>query len=285
MASFTTGSIMLKLLTRFILLAGIIALAACATTQTSDKRAGSKHASQVKTDKHGKRIYPQEKDSAPSGPLPSIFKLLKPKYEPYSRYGNPASYAVDGRTYRVMRSTHGFKERGLASWYGTKFHKQRTSSGEKYDMYAMTAAHKTLPIPSYVRVKNLKNGREAIVKINDRGPFHVNRVIDLSYASAIKLGIYPNGTAPVQIEAINIGQGGKAHVAHYYVQAGVFTSAALANSLKRKLSHSRQPKIVIETWKKKYIVKAGPFADKRHADQFKQQLAKQGVRGSFTIVQ
>lgn len=279
---------MRMMIIRLITLLFFVTLTACTTTGTQSgqtKQAGRSHGKQTIHNKSSTRVYPQGRDGAPSGPLPTHFQKVKPKYEPYSRYGNPSSYAVDGHTYRVMRSTQGYKTRGLASWYGTKFHSQRTSSGEKYDMYAMTAAHKTLPIPSYVRVKNLKNGRVAVVKINDRGPFHANRVIDLSYAAAIKLGIYPNGTAPVEVEALNVGQGGKARVAHYYVQAGAYTSKALAQTLRAKLIKARAPHVAIDSWKKRYIVKVGPFADKGKADAFKQQLAKEGIRGSFTMVQ
>ena len=129
-----------------------------------------------------------------------------PQDEPFSRYGNPDTYQVFGKNYQVMSSNAGFSEKGYASWYGTKFHGQRTSSGEPYDMYAMTAAHKSLRIPSYVEVTNLSNNRKAIVKVNDRGPFHEGRVIDLSYAAATKLGVAETGTAPVTIRVIEIGK-------------------------------------------------------------------------------
>ena len=125
-----------------------------------------------------------------------------PEDEPFSRYGNPETYEVFGQTYKVRNNNVGFSENGIASWYGTKFHGQRTSSGETYDMYAMTAAHKSLRIPTYVEVTNLKNNRKAIVKVNDRGPFHDGRVIDLSYAAATKLGVAETGTAPVTIRVI-----------------------------------------------------------------------------------
>jgi len=131
-----------------------------------------------------------------------------PQNEPFSRYGNPDSYQVFGKNYQVMPSNTGFSEKGFASWYGTKFHGQRTSSGEPYDMYAMTAAHKSLRIPTYVEVMNLSNNRKAIVKVNDRGPFHEGRVIDLSYAAATKLGVAEAGTAPVKIRVIEIGKEG-----------------------------------------------------------------------------
>lgn len=128
-----------------------------------------------------------------------------PRREPFSRYGNPEKYEVFGKTYRVQRSARGHVERGLASWYGPGFHAERTSSGEPYDMYAMTAAHKTLPIPVYVRVTNLKNNRSVIVRVNDRGPFVGDRIIDLSYTAAWKLDMLRDGTTPVEIRVIEPG--------------------------------------------------------------------------------
>lgn len=125
-----------------------------------------------------------------------------PKAEPKSRYGNPSSYEVFGKRYQVMQSADGFTQKGEASWYGSKFHGQRTSSGETYDMHSMTAAHKSLPLPSYVEVVNHRNNRKAIVKVNDRGPFHDGRIIDLSYAAATKLGVAQTGTAPVSIRVV-----------------------------------------------------------------------------------
>lgn len=128
-----------------------------------------------------------------------------PRAEPRSRYGNPETYEVFGKKYRVMKSARGHIERGLASWYGPGFHAERTSSGEPYNMYSMTAAHKTLPIPSYVRVTHLGNGRSIVVRVNDRGPFVGNRIIDLSYTAAYKLGMIGTGTAPVEIRVLQPG--------------------------------------------------------------------------------
>jgi len=123
--------------------------------------------------------------------------------EPKSRYGNPDSYEVFGKRYYVLPTAEGYRERGGASWYGKKFHGRRTSSGEPYDMYAMTAAHKTLPLPSFVRVTHLGNGRSAIVRVNDRGPFHEGRIIDLSYAAAARLDMIEHGHAAVEVEALS----------------------------------------------------------------------------------
>ena len=115
-------------------------------------------------------------------------------------------YSVHGKSYRVIKNPKNYRERGLASWYGTRFYKGKTSSGEPYNVLAMTAAHKTLPIPTYVRVTHLKNGRHVIVKVNDRGPFKQGRLIDLSYVAAKKLGITKTGTAQVEVAVVEPGQ-------------------------------------------------------------------------------
>lgn len=125
-----------------------------------------------------------------------------PRREPRSSSGNPTDYEAFGKVYRILDDTEGFTESGRASWYGKKFHGRKTASGEPYDMFAMTGAHKTLPIPSYVRVTNLDNGKTAVVRINDRGPFHSGRIIDLSYAAAARIGIIGDGHGEVRIEAL-----------------------------------------------------------------------------------
>ncbi|HKY90926.1 MAG TPA: septal ring lytic transglycosylase RlpA family protein [Nevskiaceae bacterium] len=149
-----------------------------------------------------------ERDGPPDPrDIPDLSKILEPvpKDEPLSRSGNPPSYEVFGKTYYTLNSSEGFKETGLASWYGRKFHGQKTSSGEPYDMFQLTAAHKRLPLPTYARVTNLANGRSVVVRINDRGPFHPARVIDLSYAAAAKLETVGK-IAMVEIEAITPGR-------------------------------------------------------------------------------
>jgi rare lipoprotein A len=134
---------------------------------------------------------------------PQTVPDVVPRIEPRSRYGNPPFYDVFGKRYYVLSSSVGYWERGVASWYGPGFHKVRTSTGEPYDMYAMTAAHRTLPLPAYVRVTNLQNGRSVVVRVNDRGPFVGNRIIDLSYTAAVKLDMLRNGTALVEVRAID----------------------------------------------------------------------------------
>jgi len=129
-----------------------------------------------------------------------------PKVEPHSRGGNKSQYQVWGKSYSVMASSVGYQERGLASWYGQKFHGHLTSNGETYDMYAMSAAHKSLPLPTFARITNLANNKMVIVRVNDRGPFHGDRVIDLSYAAASKLDYRKTGVAEVLVEAIDASQ-------------------------------------------------------------------------------
>lgn len=259
----------------------LVSLTACQTKQ------GATHQNSVtaknKVAVHNKNNKTNDHDGAPSGPLPSFFQKIFPMHAPLSRYGNPGAYKVRGHTYEVMTSSRGYHARGLASWYGTKFHSKRTSSGEGYNMYALTAAHKTLPLPTYVRVKNLSNGREAIVKVNDRGPFHTGRIIDLSYAAAAKLGITSKGTAPVEIEALTSTAPGKAaKPAHYYLQTGAFNSMQLAQAQRRKLSKLSRSRVFVERYQKRYIVRVGPLADRNTAERLKATLKRHGVTGVFS---
>jgi rare lipoprotein A len=138
-------------------------------------------------------------------PAPESVPDATPRIEPRARNGNPPFYEVFGKRYFVMSSSSGYVERGVASWYGPGFHKVQTSIGEPYDMYGMTAAHRTLPLPAYVRVTNLQNGRSVVVRVNDRGPFVGNRIIDLSYTAAAKLDMLRSGTAMVEVRSIDPG--------------------------------------------------------------------------------
>lgn len=143
------------------------------------------------------------RDGPESRPPPGLDKVpdAQPQVEPVREGGPNKPYAVNGRSYTPVTGDRPVVEKGIASWYGRKFHGRKTASGEVYNMYAMTAAHKTMPLPSYARVRNPANGREIIVRVNDRGPFHAGRIIDLSYTAALKLGVL-NGVAPVEVERI-----------------------------------------------------------------------------------
>jgi rare lipoprotein A len=144
------------------------------------------------------------KDDGPGATAPSNLASIpdaRPRSEPLHKFAN-RPYEVFGKKYVPLASVQPFRQRGMASWYGKRFHGQKTASGEPYDMYAMSAAHPTLPIPSYARITSVRSGRQVVVRINDRGPFHANRVIDLSYAAAYRLGLIGTGSGEVEIEAI-----------------------------------------------------------------------------------
>ena len=172
--------------------------------------------------------YSQDRDSTPTGPPPDVSKIPEPvpKVEPPSQYGNKSPYTVLGESYRVLPDARGYVERGLASWYGNKFHGFTTSTFEKYDMYSYSAAHKTLPLPSYARVTNLENGRSVIVRVNDRGPFVQNRIIDLSYVAAVKIGVWPKGTAMVEVRSIDPAHPDSSEHPQQPAPAGRTTAAA-----------------------------------------------------------
>ncbi|PJJ98606.1 hypothetical protein CO641_08360 [Lysobacteraceae bacterium NML91-0213] len=162
---------------------------------------------------------PHIRDSAPDY-IPDVDAIPEPEVvdEPRSAYGNRSPYQVLGKSYHVLDDTTGFSERGRASYYGNKFHGRRTSNLEVYDMYAFTAAHKSLPLPSFARVTNLENGRSVVVRVNDRGPFHEGRVVDLSWAAAVKLDMHRAGTAEVEVVALSPGENAR-HEAGRYAQA------------------------------------------------------------------
>lgn len=221
-------------------------------------------------------LVPEEQDSAPPGGFQwAKVKSVTPKYEPISRYGNPSSYEQSGKTYTVLASAKGYKQRGVASWYGTKFHNRRTSSGETYDMFKMTAAHKTLPLPTYAKVTNLDNGKQIIVKINDRGPFAKGRIIDLSYAAAHKLDMAQQGTARVEVEALYFsGKDRQSSPDYYaasndlpgnkkrYVQVGAYSNHKTAQKLAKVLDREIRLPVKITSikrnGKKLYRVRIGP---------------------------
>ncbi len=194
-------------------------------------------------------------DSAGRNINPDDIRQPIPRALEYSRYGNPKKYTVFGKTYYVKKSHIGYDQTGLASWYGTKFHGRKTSTQETYNMYAMTAAHKTLPIPFYAEVTHLGNGKKIIVKVNDRGPFHKGRIIDLSYAAAAKLGFLSQGTAKVRVRALDIKNGNyssnkaapstKAIInnlengKYYYVQVGAYAEDKTLNAMLTRLAGAR----------------------------------------------
>lgn len=208
------------------------------------------------------------KDRAPSRSvsIPDLPGDAQPKAEPRSRYGNGPVYEVLGKRYTVMQSGVGYEERGVASWYGEKFHGRLTSNREPYDMYKMTAAHKTLPLPTYVRVRNLRNNKSIIVRVNDRGPFVSNRIIDLSYAAALKLDMIADGTSLVEVTAITFEEPGDTPVRQTtpppYKPGATTTASATAGS---NLSY----------------VQVGAFGNRVNAERREVLLKQNGINNAF----
>jgi rare lipoprotein A len=185
-----------------------------------------------------------------------------PKNEPLARYGNHSPYTVLGKTYTVLPSSKGYHERGIASWYGSKFHGRRTSSGELYDMHLATAAHKSLPLPTYAEVTNLDNGKSMIVKINDRGPFHEGRIIDLSYAAAIKLGVDQTGTARIDVRAIDVDRLKRKNAKladGTFLQVGAFSKRKSADDLAGKMEAAKLKPVSVKKNRGWYKVWIGPY--------------------------
>jgi len=214
-------------------------------------------------------------DRAPSlsrAELSQLRQLPNPKVvalEP-SATGNRPEYEVWGKTYSVMESAQGYQAEGVASWYGAKFHGRRTSSGEVYDMYQLTAAHRSLPIPVFARVTNLRNGLSTIVRINDRGPFHAERLIDLSFAAAVKLDFHQAGTAPVRIEVLEQPSSEEPHQEPYqdheqpyFLHAGQFSSEDQARSALGRLASLGNSSVqIIALERGGFALRIGPIASK-----------------------
>lgn len=254
-----------------------------------------------------RNVYTHDKDSAPLDPRRVDYENIPdavPRDEPPGKYGNKSPYVVLGKTYEVLPDARGYRAEGIASWYGEKFQGFRTSSMEMYDMYAMTGAHKTLPIPSYVRVTNLENNRAVIVRVNDRGPFHDDRVIDLSWAAAQKLGYAAKGTARVRLETVgpdaaaavattaraSIDNGGNWH--GFCVQLGAFAQPDAA----RRLSARAQDALAAQAGNKAagatqvvagndglFRVRLGPYADRAQAERMRDQVHAAGLGDAMVL--
>ncbi|MCW5590159.1 MAG: septal ring lytic transglycosylase RlpA family protein [Legionellales bacterium] len=223
-----------------------------------------------------------------------------PQVLPKSRYGNPDSYVVFGRRYYVLNSAYGYKQRGIASWYGTKFHARRTSSGEPYNMLAMTAASKVLPIPCFAKVTNLENGRQVIVKVNDRGPFKENRIMDLSYVAAKKLGIVGRGTGLVEVETIDARTWNRhslntvaTHVVPHghpkiYMQIGSFSNEHNAQQLANRIrSISHREIHILKTdinHRVIYRVQIGPLGNVDESDALTSRLKHLHLGTPWTVI-
>jgi len=228
---------------------------------------------------------PDVSDGAPIRSIsPSEVPDAVPRPDPILAVGNKSPYTVMGVTYEIMDDYRNYRERGIGSWYGTKFHGRKTSNGEIFDLYAATAAHKTLPIPSYARVTNLENGRSIVVRVNDRGPFHADRIIDLSYGAAVKLGYMAQGTAQVEVEVLNIAgvddRRGTTPGSYRFLQIGAFGSEAAARQLRDELSAVVSAPVAISpvasNGSSLYRVRVGPMDEPGQLSTVQQQLADGG---------
>ena len=226
--------------------------------------------------------------------------LPVPGPEPRSRYGNGPIYEVLGARYQVLPSSTGYRERGVASWYGKKFHGKPTSSRETYDMYAMTAAHKTLPLPTWVEVRNLRNGKSVIVRVNDRGPFVANRIIDLSYAAARELGMIEDGTTLVEVTALahdepRLVRAEPEQVTHPEVPTGIYVQVGAfgdAENARRRFSMLQDggiaPAFVHEDASGTaalYRVRIGPIADVVEYDSLVERLQELGISETHLVTE
>lgn len=222
-------------------------------------------------------------DSAPARPPAGLAHLPDPEVraDPKSRYGN-SPYEILGKRYEVLESAVGYDQIGLASWYGEKFHGRTTSSGEIYNMYTLTAAHKTLPIPSYARVTNRENGRTTIVRINDRGPFRKDRLIDLSYASAVKLGFADVGTTSVRVESLLPGDVDPAGglETRYFVHAGPFQDRDRADAARMDLAMVGAGQTMIVRVEDAFAVRIGPLSTRWDAERLRALLLFRGQAAS-----
>jgi rare lipoprotein A len=221
-----------------------------------------------------------------------------PKTEPLSHYGNPATYTACGHQYHVLASAKGYDKTGIGSWYGSEFHGLLTSTREAYDLAGMTAASTDLPLPTYVRVTNLENGKQVVVKVNDRGPFDKERVIDLSYAAAKKLGYIGKGTALVRVQAIDPAEKNKAlavqdqpvkTVPKIYLQVGAFSQTDNANHLKSQIvALTDKPVRITQSIannKTIYRVQIGPLASVNENDVLQQKLSAKNLGKPITVIE
>ncbi|MDE8602393.1 septal ring lytic transglycosylase RlpA family protein [Marinomonas sp. RSW2] len=253
-------------------------------------------------------------DHAPTGDI-KVDHLpdLIPSWEQKSRGGNKSPYEVWGKKYWVMDSAQGYVAEGTASWYGKKFHGHKTSNGETYDMYNFSAAHKSLPLPTYLKVTNLDNQRSVIVRVNDRGPFHGDRLIDLSYAAAARLDYHKKGLARVKVEAITPTQGGayspeksvpktparpleslpakalaippsevsnaSSELVFSHLQLGAFSAEESADLLRKRLFEAFDTSVNVLVNKQDdglYKVLVGPFDDASKLVEWQQKLQQEG---------
>lgn len=241
--------------------------------------------------------YYQHQDSAPEVvPNKVTSRDAVAKYVSYAP-ANMRPYTIRGIRYQPLSTGKGFSDQGYASWYGQKFHGHQTANGEIYDMYQMSGAHKTLPLPSFVRVSNLENGKQVVVKVNDRGPFHIGRVIDLSYAAALKLDMLKTGVAKVKIDVIHVDQTGTITVGRspiikkdaiknnkqLFIQVAALQNKTQIDKLARHLKNLYQRPFKTKFEKGIYKLHLGPMTNEHEADKLLNALKSKDYPGAYKV--
>lgn len=272
-----------------VLLLAIIALSCMlAACSSSDNTAASN-----KNMDPNKGRYALKNDKLPINP-PNVENVpnATPKYEPYSRRGNKP-YTVYGESYDVMNTGQGFTESGRASWYGEKFHGYETSNGELYDMYTMSGAHKTLPLPSYAKITNLDNNQQAIIRINDRGPFHSDRILDVSYAAAYKLGMLGTGTARIKLDVIYVGSVAATNAAvanaqdsgNHYIQLVASKDQPKLEKIAKELEQKYQVQTRIQAANNLFRLQLGPIGQAELADRLLYKVKQDGYPEGYMVLE
>ncbi len=244
-------------------------------------------------------VTPEISDGRPLGELQADQVVdAVPKAETILLAGNTSPYTVNGVEYEVLDSSAGYREEGIASWYGTKFHGRKTATGEIFDVYAASAAHRSLPLPAYARVTNLENQRSVVVKVNDRGPFHPDRIIDMSYGAAVKLGFAEQGTARVEVIALAV-EGTEDlradaaladwHQDYKYLQLGSFSQRQSAERLRDQLAASQAVAVVLRdveiNGRNYYRVQLGPVDDRKALLALRESYLEQGFSGAKLVAE
>lgn len=272
---------------QFLMLGCCFALAACSSSNSGSASNKNKNMDP------NKGRYSLKNDKMPLNP-PNVEHVpnATPKYEPYSRRGNKP-YTVYGESYNVMNTGQGFSEMGRASWYGEKFHGYETSNGEPYDMYSMSGAHKTLPLPSYAKITNLDNNKQVIIRINDRGPFHSDRILDVSYAAAYKLGMLGKGTARIKLDVIYVGSLAATNSAvasaqdsgNHYIQLVASKDQQKLKKIAKELENKYQVQSRVQAANNMFRLQLGPIGQPELADRLLNKVKQDGYPEGYMVLE
>lgn len=272
---------------QLLMLGCCFALAACSSSNSGSASNKNKNMDP------NKGRYSLKNDKMPLNP-PNVEHVpnATPKYEPYSRRGNKP-YTVYGESYNVMNTGQGFSEMGRASWYGEKFHGYETSNGEPYDMYSMSGAHKTLPLPSYAKITNLDNNKQVIIRINDRGPFHSDRILDVSYAAAYKLGMLGKGTARIKLDVIYVGSLAATNSAvasaqdsgNHYIQLVASKDQQKLKKIAKELENKYQVQSRVQAANNMFRLQLGPIGQPELADRLLNKVKQDGYPEGYMVLE